>query len=137
MTWGGQPALLWLAIEAELAIVCASTPALRKFFKKISQIISTKRGLTNSANDKSQPLGSLHDPEREAEREAKPEAKPAPKPQSDSEAGMQNLNLWDVTVNSERSAGSEHEFVTYDNPRKVETAVTNGTFYVHDTDIAP
>jgi hypothetical protein len=33
MTWESQPAWLWLSIEAHLAVVCASAPALKTFFK--------------------------------------------------------------------------------------------------------
>jgi len=33
MTWEAQPAWLWLSIEANLAIICASAPALKIFFK--------------------------------------------------------------------------------------------------------
>lgn len=33
MTWESHPAWLWLSIEAHLAVVCASTPALKTFFK--------------------------------------------------------------------------------------------------------
>jgi hypothetical protein len=33
MTWESQPAWMWLAIEAEVAVICASAPALKLFFK--------------------------------------------------------------------------------------------------------
>lgn len=33
MTWESHPAWLWLSIEAHLAVVCASAPALKTFFK--------------------------------------------------------------------------------------------------------
>ncbi|KAE9970252.1 hypothetical protein EG327_010349 [Venturia inaequalis] len=33
MTWQSQQAWLWLSIEAHLAVVCASAPALKTFFK--------------------------------------------------------------------------------------------------------
>jgi hypothetical protein len=33
MTWESQSAWLWLSIEAHLAVVCASAPALKTFFK--------------------------------------------------------------------------------------------------------
>src|ERR1700712_642600 len=33
MTWESQPAWMWLAIEAEVAVMCASAPALKLFFK--------------------------------------------------------------------------------------------------------
>jgi hypothetical protein len=34
MTWASKPAYMWLAIEAELAVICASAPALKIYFKK-------------------------------------------------------------------------------------------------------
>jgi hypothetical protein len=33
MTWESQPAWMWLAIEAHVAVMCASAPALKIFFK--------------------------------------------------------------------------------------------------------
>jgi hypothetical protein len=33
MTWASQPAYMWLALEAELAVICASAPALKIYFK--------------------------------------------------------------------------------------------------------
>ncbi|KAK8152395.1 hypothetical protein BC567DRAFT_267948 [Phyllosticta citribraziliensis] len=35
ITWAAQPCWLWTAVEAELAIVCASAPALKPFFGRI------------------------------------------------------------------------------------------------------
>jgi hypothetical protein len=32
-TWEAQPAWLWLIVEANLAVICASAPALKVFFK--------------------------------------------------------------------------------------------------------
>ncbi|KAF2419050.1 hypothetical protein EJ08DRAFT_44817 [Tothia fuscella] len=33
MTWEGRPAWMWLSIEANVAVMCASAPALKVFFK--------------------------------------------------------------------------------------------------------
>jgi hypothetical protein len=33
VTWDAQPAWLWLIVEANLAVICASAPALKVFFK--------------------------------------------------------------------------------------------------------
>jgi hypothetical protein len=33
MTWESQPAWMWLVIEATIAVICASAPALKIFFK--------------------------------------------------------------------------------------------------------
>jgi hypothetical protein len=33
MTWASHPAYLWLGVEAELAVICASAPALKIYFK--------------------------------------------------------------------------------------------------------
>lgn len=35
ITWAAQPCWLWTAVEAELAIVCASAPALKPYFGRI------------------------------------------------------------------------------------------------------
>jgi hypothetical protein len=32
-TWDALPALLWLGVEAHMAVICASAPALKVFFK--------------------------------------------------------------------------------------------------------
>lgn len=32
VTWAAQAAWMWLTIEAELAVICASAPALKQFF---------------------------------------------------------------------------------------------------------
>jgi hypothetical protein len=32
-TWDALPALLWLAVEAHMAVICASVPALKAYFK--------------------------------------------------------------------------------------------------------
>jgi hypothetical protein len=34
MTWESLPALMWCAIEAHVAVICASAPALKVFFKE-------------------------------------------------------------------------------------------------------
>jgi hypothetical protein len=118
MTWESQPAWMWLAIEAEIAIVCASAPSLRIFFSKILDGLSTKRSATNSDSDRSPSSGSLRKPERKA--------------------STQKLGLWDVSLDTERSAdyGDEHEFVTYDYSRKMGHTATGGTFY-EETDDTP
>jgi hypothetical protein len=38
MTWESQPAIMWLAVEAEIAVVCASAPALKVFFKHTFEV---------------------------------------------------------------------------------------------------
>jgi hypothetical protein len=111
MTWESQPAWLWLALEAEIAIVCASAPSLRIFFKKVLDGISTKRSASNSASDKPQSSSDFRRPERKA--------------------STQKLGLWDVSLDTERSVdyGDEHEMVTYDYSRKLGPLATGGTFY--------
>jgi hypothetical protein len=111
MTWESQPAWMWLAIEAEIAIVCASAPSLRVFFKKLLDEITTKRSASSSGEDNFPSTGSYPKPERKS--------------------STQKLGMWDVSLDSERGAdyGDEHEFVTYDYSRKEGPAATGGTFY--------
>jgi hypothetical protein len=113
MLYGAQPALLWLTIEAELAIVCASVPALRKFFLQASGVMSTRKATANTAGEKSQPPGTLHGPERKA--------------------SAQTLGRQEESVDTEHSAGSEDEIVQYDLPRRVGPARRGTTFYDEET----
>jgi hypothetical protein len=46
MTWGSYRGWIWFALESHLAVICASAPALKIFFKhtlKVSSIINTLR----------------------------------------------------------------------------------------------
>jgi hypothetical protein len=113
MTYGAQPALLWLAIEAELAIVCASVPALRKFFQTARKVISTRKSTTNTTGEKFQPSG--------------PSDRLAHKSRAH-EFGQQSVSL-----DSDGEAGSEQEMVSYDHHPKVRPAASRGTFYEEDS----
>lgn len=49
VTWGAEPAWSWTAVEAHLAIICASAPALKVFFKQYFSLSS----ITGSWKDSS------------------------------------------------------------------------------------
>jgi hypothetical protein len=49
MTWGSYRGWIWFAIESHLAVICASAPALKIFFKhtlKVSSLLNTLRRKT-------------------------------------------------------------------------------------------
>jgi hypothetical protein len=49
MTWGSYRGWIWFAIEAHLAVICASAPALKIFFKhtlNVSSLVNTLRRKT-------------------------------------------------------------------------------------------
>jgi hypothetical protein len=43
--WGAQPAWLWTGVEAHVAIICASAPALKVFFKEYFNVNSLSGSL--------------------------------------------------------------------------------------------
>jgi hypothetical protein len=49
MTWESQPAWMWLTIEAHVAVMCASAPALKIFFKHTILGSQTDSGIRRSA----------------------------------------------------------------------------------------
>lgn len=44
MTWASLPSLAWTVVEADLAVVCASAPALKVFFRRYLNISSQRSG---------------------------------------------------------------------------------------------
>jgi hypothetical protein len=53
MTWGSYRGWIWFAIESHLAVICASAPALKIFFKhtlKVSSLLNTFRRKTYASN---------------------------------------------------------------------------------------
>ncbi|QDS69600.1 hypothetical protein FKW77_008617 [Venturia effusa] len=55
MTWDSQPAWLWTSIEAHLAVICASAPALRTFFKHALEDSSYGLRRTGGKSSRSDP----------------------------------------------------------------------------------
>ena len=53
MTWESQPAWMWLAIETHVAVICASAPALKIFFKNNMEGSSRGYGLRYTSYNKS------------------------------------------------------------------------------------
>ncbi|KAF2673229.1 hypothetical protein BT63DRAFT_451264 [Microthyrium microscopicum] len=52
MTWESYPAWVWFALESHLAIVCASAPALKLFFKETLQVsMGSRSWRRKKAND--------------------------------------------------------------------------------------
>lgn len=109
MTYGAQPAWLWLAIEAELAIVCASVPALRKFFQGASKALSTRKSSNNSGGVETQ--------------------LPVTSPVPERKASVQHEDLRGVNFYTEYSSGSEQEIVPYKHEGEMEPSAVGGTFY--------
>lgn len=48
VTWAAYHAWVWTAVEAHLAIICASAPALKVFFKKYLQVSSFGSGFRST-----------------------------------------------------------------------------------------
>jgi len=44
ITWASLPVLTWTVVEADLAVVCASAPALKVFFRRYLNISSQRSG---------------------------------------------------------------------------------------------
>jgi hypothetical protein len=109
MTYGAQPAWLWLAIEAELAIVCASVPAIRKLFQGASNALSTRKSSNNSGGVETQ--------------------LPVTSPVSECEASVQREDLRGVNFYTEHSSGSEQEIVPYKHQGEMRHLAVGGTFY--------
>jgi hypothetical protein len=61
MTWESYRGWIWFAIEAHLAVICASAPALKIFFKhtlKVSSLVNTLRRKTFATGSNTQESGS-------------------------------------------------------------------------------
>lgn len=106
MTWASQPAWLWLSLETELAVVCASAPALKVFFKKAFQM-TTSKSRSSSSKDKSNSTG-----------------------RAPSRSSMHKLDQWDISVDTEHSGGlSDVEFTTYDYGKSADFGSAAGVEY--------
>ena len=60
-TWYSGPAAYWSALEVNLAIVCASTPALKPFVLQIVPMFGSRFG-TKRSNNNSGRSQTTHDP---------------------------------------------------------------------------
>jgi hypothetical protein len=58
VTWATQPAWAWTAVEAHLAIICASAPALKVFFKQYLSVSSITGSWKESIRHRSYQLKS-------------------------------------------------------------------------------
>jgi len=61
-TWEAQPAWLWLVVEANLAVICASAPALKVFFKHANESPASDYDVHHTPYDK-RSKSSLNDME--------------------------------------------------------------------------
>jgi hypothetical protein len=59
-TWFSGPAAYWSALEVNLAIVCASTPALKPLVVQIMPIFGTRFGTSKRSNEHSGRSQSTH-----------------------------------------------------------------------------
>jgi hypothetical protein len=89
MTWESYPAWVWFAIEAHVAVMCASAPALKIFFKHALQVASftgsgrrSTHNQNGNGNGNSAPTGS-HPSEKSRDK------------------SFGKMGVWDVTVDSE------------------------------------
>ncbi|KAH7389433.1 hypothetical protein DE146DRAFT_162982 [Phaeosphaeria sp. MPI-PUGE-AT-0046c] len=60
-TWYSGPAAYWSALEVNLAIICASTPALKPLVVKIIPIFGSRFGTSKRSNDNSGRSQPTHD----------------------------------------------------------------------------
>lgn len=59
ITWIAYYGWIWTALEADLAIICASAPALKVFFKRYFSITSTRQGYAKYGTDSGR-IPALH-----------------------------------------------------------------------------
>jgi hypothetical protein len=122
MLYGAQPALLWLTIEAELAVVCASVPALRKFFIQVKRKMATGKTTADTTGEMGEKGGKAK----------QIDALPA----AERKAGVQTLGPVNITIDTEASAGSEESIVRYERPPKIVKGRVVGqgaNFYEEET----
>jgi len=101
MTWVSQPAWLWVTVEAQVAVICASAPALKVFFKHA--LSGSKTGSQRYGSRRSSYV--RHGKDNDSGNSG-PSA--MEKGAHEYRGHIGKLGTWDVSVDSEFSTHSEH-----------------------------
>jgi len=97
MTWESRPAWMWLVIEADVAVICASAPALKIFFKHTVLGSRTNKSLRRPSYVKPGELSSGDSDPSSVEKGVGKR--------------IGKTDTWDISFDSKHS---DHELVSYE-----------------------